>query len=62
MISQTRQNKYLTWIRGHTRKKKKRSFYEDRLEALRKRASRARAEMAEQQGSKQSITSEKVYG
>ena len=45
-----------------TRKKKKRSFYEDRLEALRKSAEKARAEMADQQGSKQSITSENVYG
>ena len=45
-----------------TRKKKKRSFFEDRLEALRKSAEKARAEMAEQQGSRQSITSENVYG
>ena len=45
-----------------TRKKKKRSFYEDRLEALRKSAEKARAEMADQQGSRQSITSENVYG
>ncbi|QEY31886.1 DUF3318 domain-containing protein [Synechococcus sp. RSCCF101] len=45
-----------------TRKKKKRSFYENRLEALRKSASRARAEMAQQQGSRQSVTSENVYG
>jgi len=45
-----------------TRKKKKRSFFEDRLEALRKSAEKARAEMADQQGSRQSITSENVYG
>jgi len=45
-----------------TRKKKKRSFYENRLEALRKSATRARAEMAQQQGSRQSVTSENVYG
>ena len=45
-----------------TRKKKKRSFYEDRLEALRKSAGKARAEMAQQQGSRQSVTSENVYG
>jgi len=45
-----------------TRKKKKRAFYDDRLEALRKSASRARAEMAQQQGSRQSVTSENVYG
>jgi len=45
-----------------TRKKRKRSFYEDRLEALRKSAEKARAEMAQQQGSRQSVTSENVYG
>ena len=45
-----------------TRKKKKRSFFEDRLEALRKSAEKARAEMAQQQGSQQSVTSENVYG
>jgi len=45
-----------------TRKKKKRTFYEDRLEALRKSAGKARAEMAQQQGSRQSVTSENVYG
>ena len=45
-----------------TRKKKKRSFFEDRLEALRKSAEKARAEMAQQEGSRQSITSENVYG
>ena len=45
-----------------TRKKRKRSFYEDRLEALRKSAEKARAEMADQQGSRQSISSENVYG
>jgi hypothetical protein len=45
-----------------TRKKKKRGFYEDRLEALRKSADKARAEMAQQQGSRQSVSSENVYG
>jgi len=45
-----------------SRKKKKRTFYEDRLEALRKSAERARAEMASQEGSKKSVTSENVYG
>ena len=45
-----------------TRKKKKRGFYEDRLEALRKSASKARAEMSEQEGSIESVTSENVYG
>ena len=45
-----------------TRKKRKRGFYEDRLEALRKSAGKARAEMADQEGSKNSITSENVYG
>jgi hypothetical protein len=45
-----------------SRKKKKRTFYEDRLEALRKSAERARAEMASQEGSNQSVTSENVYG
>ncbi len=45
-----------------TRKKKKRGFYEDRLEALRKSASKARAEMAEQEGSVESVSSENVYG
>ncbi|ABX08874.1 DUF3318 domain-containing protein [Prochlorococcus marinus] len=45
-----------------TRKKKNRAFFEDRLEALRRSAEKARAEMADQQGSGQSITSENVYG
>jgi hypothetical protein len=45
-----------------SRKKRKRAFYEDRLEALRKSAGKARAEMAQQQGSRQSISSENVYG
>ena len=45
-----------------TRKKRRRTFYEDRLEALRKSAGKARAEMAQQQGSRQSVTSENVYG
>jgi hypothetical protein len=45
-----------------TRKKRKRSFYENRLEALRRSASKARAEMAQQQGSRQAVSSENVYG
>ena len=45
-----------------TRKKKRRSYYEDRLEALRKSAAKARAEMAQQEGSTESLTSENVYG
>ena len=45
-----------------TRKKRRRAFYEDRLEALRRSAGKARAEMAQQQGSRQSVTSENVYG
>ncbi len=45
-----------------TRKKKKRGFYEDRLEALRKSASKARAEMSQQEGSIESVSSENVYG
>jgi hypothetical protein len=45
-----------------SRKKRKRAFYEDRLEALRKSAGKARAEMAQQEGSRQSLSSENVYG
>ena len=45
-----------------TRKKRRRGFYEDRLEALRKSASKARAEMAQQEGSRSSVSSENVYG
>jgi hypothetical protein len=45
-----------------TRKKRRRAFYEDRLEALRRSAGKARAEMAQQQGSRQSVSSENVYG
>ena len=45
-----------------TRKKRQRSFFEDRLEALRKSAGRARADMAQQQGSSRSVSSENVYG
>ena len=45
-----------------TRKKRQRSLFEDRLEALRKSAGRARAEMAQQQGSSRSVSSENVYG
>ncbi len=45
-----------------TRKKKQRGFYEDRLEALRRSAEKARAEMADQQSSGESLTSENVYG
>ena len=46
----------------NTRKKKKRTFFEDRLEALRKSAEKARSELAQQEGSKKSVSSENVYG
>ena len=45
-----------------TRKKKKRSFFEDRLEALRKSADKARSELSQQEGSDKSVSSENVYG
>ncbi len=45
-----------------TRKKKKRSFYEDRLDALRKSAEKARSELSQQEGSGNSVSSENVYG
>ncbi len=45
-----------------TRKKKKRSFFEDRLEALRKSAEKARSELSQQEGSEKSVSSENVYG
>ena len=45
-----------------TRKKKKRSFFEDRLDALRKSAEKARAELSQQEGSEQSVSSENIYG
>ena len=45
-----------------TRKKKKRSFFEDRLEALRKSAEKARLELSQQEGSEKSVSSENVYG
>ena len=45
-----------------TRKKKKRSFFEDRLEALRKSAEKARSELSQQEGSQKSVSSENVYG
>ena len=45
-----------------TRKKKKRSFFEDRLDALRKSAEKARSELAQQEGSEKSVSSENVYG
>ena len=38
-----------------TRKKKKRSFFEDRLDALRKSAEKARAELSQQEGSEKSV-------
>ncbi len=46
----------------NTRKKKKRTFFEDRLEALRKSAEKARFELAQQEGSQKSVSSENVYG
>ena len=45
-----------------TRKKKKRSIFEDRLDALRKSAEKARSELSQQEGSDQSVSSENVYG
>jgi len=45
-----------------TRKKKKRSFYEDWLDALRKSAEKARSELSQQEGSEKSVSSENVYG
>ena len=45
-----------------TRKKKKRSFFEDRLDALRKSADKARSELSQQEGSEKSVSSENVYG
>ena len=45
-----------------TRKKKKRTIFEDRLEALRKSAEKARSELSQQEGSDQSVSSENVYG
>jgi len=44
-----------------TRKKKKRSFFEDRLDALRKSAEKARSELSQQEGSEKSVSSENVY-
>jgi len=45
-----------------TRKKKKRSFFEDRLDALRKSAEKARSELSQQEGTNNSVSSENVYG
>ena len=45
-----------------TRRKKKRSFYEDRLDALRKSAEKARSELSQQESSEKSVSSENVYG
>ena len=45
-----------------TRKKKKRSFFEDRLDALRKSAEKARSELSQQEGSEKSVSRENVYG
>ena len=38
------------------------AFFEDRLEALRKSAEKARSELAQQEGSQKSVSSENVYG
>ena len=46
----------------NTRKKKKRSFFEDRLDALRKSAEKARSELSQQEGSEKSVSRENVYG
>ena len=45
-----------------TRKKNKRSFFEDRLDALRKSAEKDRSELSQQEGSEKSVSSENVYG
>ena len=45
-----------------TRKKKKRNIFENRLEALRKSAEKARSELSQQEGSDKSVSSENVYG
>ena len=45
-----------------TRKKKNRTFFEDRLDALRKSAEKARKELSKQEGSQRSVSSENVYG
>ena len=45
-----------------TRKKKKRGFFENRLDALRKSAEKARSELSQQEGSEKSVSSENVYG
>ena len=45
-----------------SRKKKKRSFFEDRLDALRKSAEKARLELSQQEGSEKSVSSENIYG
>ena len=45
-----------------TRKKIKRSFFEDRFDALRKSAEKARSELSQQEGSEKSVSSENVYG
>jgi len=45
-----------------TRKKKKRTFFEDRLDALRRSAEKARSELSQQEGSEKSVSSENVYG
>ena len=45
-----------------TRKKKKRSCFENRLDALRKSAEKARSELSQQEGSEKSVSSENVYG
>ena len=44
-----------------TRKKKKRSFFENRLDALRKSAEKARSELSQQEGSEKSVSSENVF-
>ena len=45
-----------------TRKKKKRIIFEDRLEALRRSAEKARSELSQQESSGKSVSSENVYG
>lgn len=52
----------LKMLVAQTRKKRKRSFYENRLDALRRSATKAQADMARSEGSPEAMSSENVYG
>ncbi len=52
----------LKFLIAQTRKKRRRSFYENRLDALRRSATKAQADMAQTEGSPEAISSENVYG